>query len=997
MKNSNRFKQLVVAVSLLFAAVACTSQYLPAVTNAQLKALSVTLISGTVGVSSEPYGGFSKANLTDNNTSTPWSSQLYSNAANTEWVSYRFAAAAAVNFVKLETRFFASQSRALGFPVNFRILALDTGTVLATYTNYTVPNTNAAVTLSFPTANVTGVKIEATQLGTENNNSYVFQLTELSVGNDTGTSGTISVSSEPYGGFSKANLTDNNTSTAWSSQLYSSAANTEWVSYRLAAAASVSFVKLETRFFAPQNRALGFPVNFRILALDTNTVLATYTNYTTPNTNATVTLSFPAATVNGVKIEATQLGTEDNNSYVFQLSELSVGISVNTSGAVSVSSEPYGGFAKGNLIDSNTSTSWSSQLHSNATNTERVDYRFNSATQTNFVKLETRFSVPLTRALGFPVNFRILALETGTVLRTFTNFPTPNSAQPIILSFPSSSIVGVRIEATKLGTEDNNNFAFQLNEVSTGNNSTYDKFVHLGTNTDTNLFEVRNIGSGAFDPSRMSNWVFDQRRPLITANNIYAPSIVKNNGTWNIYFGGWNDSAQNDKVYLLNSQDDFLTFQNPTGPLTESVNYRFPVATSVSFVKLETRFVGSLNRALGFPVNFRILALDTNVVLATYTNYPTPTSSAAITLSFTSTTVNGIRIEASGLGKDDNNNFVFQLSELSVGNTNTATIAGTVSVSSEPYGGFGKANLTDGNVGTAWSSKLYATQLSTTAAVGTTVIDQGVFIHTNNESVIKVGPNDWRMLLTTYPVANQNKPMYATSSDGINFTPNAGTLSNNITMTGYPNWAGADVNGGNVLYFENGIYHMYFVDFNNFAVHHATSTNFVNYTYQGVALNEVRVINDFKRFDFGGTAYYMAVTHVNRDSIRASISTNLNTLPASQLLFSSKDAKDPNITSIGLVTDGNRLLGAIYGASDQISLTTNRLFGVWLQKKVLFSNASITWGEGGSSFGPDRFKVSMTQPVQTGQLKILDTDGTTLLTQSPDFTVVQGDIWDYRP
>lgn len=668
-------------------------------------------------------------------------------------------------------------------------------------------------------------------------------------------SGTVSVSSEPYGGFSKANLTDNNLSTSWSSQLYSDATHTEWVDYRFNTVSQINFVKLETRFYATQNRALGFPVNFRVLALDTGAVLAAYTSYATPNTNAAVTLSFSASTVAGVRIEATQLGTEDNNSYVFQIAEVSAGNDTGdsdpgSSGAVSVSSEPYAGFSKSNLTDGNTSTSWSSQLYSTANQTEFVEYRFSAVTRVNFVKLETRFFASQNRALGFPVDFRIIALDTGAVLRTFTNFPTPNSAQPIILSFAGTNIAGVRIEATKLGTEDNNSHVFQLSELSVGNNPTYDKFAYLGNSASVNVFEVRGIGSGAFNPARMSNWVFDERRSLITANNIYAPSIVKNNGTWNIYFGGWNDSNQNDKVYLQNSRDDFLTFQNPDG----------------------------------------------------------------------------------------------------------------------------SAN-----------------------SVGTTVIQQGVFIHTNNESVIKVGSNDWRMLLTTYPVADQNKPMYATSSDGINFTPNAGTLSNNITMTGYPNWADADVNGGNVLYFENGVYHMYFVDFNNFAVHHATSTDFVNYTYQGVALNEGRVINDFKRFDFGGTAYYMAVTHVNRGSIRASVSTNLNTLPPSATLFSSKDAQDAFITSVGLVTDGNRLLGAIYGAANQGGLDNNRLFAVWLQKKVLFTNSTITWGEGGSSFGPDRFKVGMTQPVQTGQLKIFDTDGTTLLTESPDFTVVQGDIWDYRP
>ena len=77
MKKLNSFKQLVIAAALLLTAIACNGQNLSAVPNAKVKPLSLTLISGTVSVSSEPYGGFSKANLTDNNGSICiWSSVI---------------------------------------------------------------------------------------------------------------------------------------------------------------------------------------------------------------------------------------------------------------------------------------------------------------------------------------------------------------------------------------------------------------------------------------------------------------------------------------------------------------------------------------------------------------------------------------------------------------------------------------------------------------------------------------------------------------------------------------------------------------------------------------------------------------------------------------------------------------------------------------------------------------------------------------------------------
>ena len=57
---------------------------------------------------------------------------------------------------------------------------------------------------------------------------------------------------------------------------------------------------------------------------------------------------------------------------------------------------------------------------------------------------------------------------------------------------------------------------------------------------------MNNIGSDTFNISKLSNWHYDIRFPLInpqnTGNyqNIYAANIVNNGETnWNIYFGGW--------------------------------------------------------------------------------------------------------------------------------------------------------------------------------------------------------------------------------------------------------------------------------------------------------------------------------------------------------------------------------------------------------------------------------------------------------------------------
>lgn len=109
-------------------------------------------------------------------------------------------------------------------------------------------------------------------------------------------------------------------------------------------------------------------------------------------------------------------------------------------------------------------------------------------------------------------------------------------------------------------------------------------------------------------------------------------------------------------------------------------------------------------------------------------------------------------------------------------------------------------------------------------------------------------------------------------------------------------------------------------------------------------------------------------------------------------------ARDPFVDSVGMVTDGTRLYGVLYGATSSAALVNNAIFARWLQKKASFSNSftSLTWT---NADGPDKTVLLMVpgKSVETGTLTIYDTDGQTVLATSPPMTIRQGDQWTYKP
>jgi hypothetical protein len=201
-----------------------------------------------------------------------------------------------------------------------------------------------------------------------------------------------------------------------------------------------------------------------------------------------------------------------------------------------------------------------------------------------------------------------------------------------------------------------------------------------------------------------------------------------------------------------------------------------------------------------------------------------------------------------------------------------------------------------------------------------------------------------------------------------------------------------------ILRDASGTWHLFFDDFNNFpGVQHATGTDSVNYSYVGDALQASVIMNDLKAFNSGGTTYYVGAYHFNTQNIWTTVGTDLTNLPQPQVAFTNQGAADSYMDSAGLVQDGSRIYGILYGASGSSTLLGNQIYARWLQKKVIFENASIRWGDVEQGFGPDQIHLYMAQGqnVVTGRFAVYDTDGTTLLYHSPKVTICAGDVWSY--
>lgn len=499
------------------------------------------------------------------------------------------------------------------------------------------------------------------------------------------------------------------------------------------------------------------------------------------------------------------------------------------------------------LGDGDANTVWSSSLHADAAHQEWIAYWFGGFYDINYVKFRPRHTQT---ALGFPTDFKLYWSDGSTwqFASSYSDFPVTNQDGWIVLPLPSKVRAnGIHVVAESLGTDGVGNYVFQMGEATAGYDSGFEGLRYLGNNGASHVNEIRNVGSGAYDPAKLGNWNFDIRRPFIAPKpggdaNIYAPSVVKNGGTWNIYFGGWDGTTdRHDRISIVTTED------------------------------------------------FDTLSPHEKM------------------------------------------------------------------------------------------------------------IDSGSYLHVNNPSALRIGEGLWRMCYTSIKDVNSlNRTMCVPSTNGVNWSPSQASATALIGMSGYPGWTNADVNGGNVLYHADGTYLLYFVDFKNFSgVPYAASTDGKNFYYQGKASADNLVINDFKSFGNGPAKQYLAGFHLNNDRIWYSAGQSVSQFTPAKTLFTHYDQADRYITSVGFVSDGSRLYGALYGAGASGTLAENRIFAAWLQKKVIFESERTRWGDIESARGPDKIVLHMSNSVETGRYSIYDTDGTTLLYRSPVMTIRSGDIWQF--
>ena len=470
------------------------------------------------------------------------------------------------------------------------------------------------------------------------------------------------------------------------------------------------------------------------------------------------------------------------------------------------------------------------------------------------------------------------------------------------------------------------------------------------------------------------------------------------------------------------------------------------VIHEVNYLRILPRYVN--NVAAGFPVKFTAFysSKTDRVSIYTWTNFPSPNRGDVLILPFPSTiSCDGILIRAEILGTDIVGNYVFQLAEVSAGyeddfstvfqfqgNDSSLTLQNEIRQVGSRNFDPGKLSVWHNDVrrpliAPGAGQNIYAptvvengsgnwniyfggwdhTRINDEVSIANSpdnfltygnhisMVTHGEFLHVNNCSAIKVSDQSWKMICTAYPVATKNKPILFSGTNGIDWSPNSGTSGSLIKMTGYDGWENADVNGGNVLYFENGLYHLFFNNFsvNPIGVFHATSNDCINFQYQGNVQPVNRVPNDLKSFEFNNSKVYVLATHVNTGNIHLSLSSSLTSFTDAPIVLESRGEDDKYIVAPGLVSDGKRLLGVLYGACAVNTLNFNRIFARWLQLKVIFKNKYVQWGDIEEAYGPDRIRMYQNSSIETGEFYIYDSDGATLLYTSPTVTMRSGDIW----
>lgn len=252
------------------------------------------------------------------------------------------------------------------------------------------------------------------------------------------------------------------------------------------------------------------------------------------------------------------------------------------------------------------------------------------------------------------------------------------------------------------------------------------------------------------------------------------------------------------------------------------------------------------------------------------------------------------------------------------------------------------------------------------------VISNGAFLNVNNVNVQQLLDGSLHMICTGGQAGNiGNFPLYFASPDGTTWNgtpePYAAQLSDVIGMQNYAGFNTGNFNGSNVLFRDGGTWVFYFKDLNDpHKLYRATANTLPNFQLQGVAIKSDRGVDDVKKFVVNGTNWYLMALPFNDQSLFYSLSNDGVSFKPEQALFDHLSSQDLYIVAVAFVTQGNKLLGVLYGASAVESLDQNQIFARWLQKKVVITDSSGMQYTLQGGYGPDR---ELFQPPSSGSLQ----------------------------
>lgn len=313
---------------------------------------------------------------------------------------------------------------------------------------------------------------------------------------------------------------------------------TEWVAVDL----GHSYTGINKLRLYPRDHGYGFPVNFKLqYSLDGQTWMdipgTSQTGYDNPEFTEQV-FNVSPLTARFIRLYATKLGLDENNTARLQLAELAADINPDTDEYSRVwpvnsiaSSVSGSGYSAENASDNNLSTYWSSINRTEQQTVEWMYFDLGKRYAVDSIQL-----VPRIHGYGFPVDFKLqysVDAEQWSDIpgQSYINYTNPGE---IAQNFTFAPVIGqyFRIYAAKLGS-NGPDYSLQLAEMEIRSNSPFSSDIPGTFNADLNnmwlQFTAYQDGTNAVHPTGDTPTYFDwaAQSKLWSGDNQMVRGLIK--------------------------------------------------------------------------------------------------------------------------------------------------------------------------------------------------------------------------------------------------------------------------------------------------------------------------------------------------------------------------------------------------------------------------------------------------------------------------------------